>query len=82
MQWKKSYDRRPLLTTVADKVKVREYVIHKLNKNVMPEILWTGKNPENILFEELPNSFVIKTNYGLRTNIIIKDKSNINRTNK
>lgn len=79
IQWKKLYDRRPLLTTVADKVKVREYAKDKLNIDIMPKVLWVGNSPKDIPFEKLPNDFVIKTNHGSGTNIIVKDKTKINK---
>lgn len=79
MQYKKLYDRRELVTNVADKVKVREYSYNKLDIDIMPEILWIGKNPENIPFNALPNTFVIKTNHGSSTNIIVENKEEIDQ---
>jgi len=77
VQWKKLYDRRPLLTLAADKYRVREYVREKLGEDLLTKIYWAGEDPREIPFEGLPNSFVIKTNHGCGTNIIVKDKSQL-----
>ena len=74
MQWKKLYDRRNLLTQVADKIELRKYAADKLGADIMPRILWEGPSPDNIPFAILPDQFVIKTNHGSGTNIIVKDK--------
>src|SRR5699024_4188268 len=79
MQYKKLYDRRELLTTVADKITLREYAQEKLGTDITPEILWIGKDPKKIPFNKLPNAFVIKTNHGTGTNLIIKNKETINQ---
>lgn len=79
INWIKLYDRRPIMTKLADKYAVREYVKEKLGEKYLIPLLWSGKNPEDIPFDELPNSFVIKTNHASGTNIIVKNKSELNR---
>ena len=78
IQYKKLYDRRDLLTQSADKIEVKKISYKKLKKNITPNILWEGKSPKDIPFSNLPNSFVIKTNHGSGTNIIVKSKANLN----
>lgn len=78
VQYKKLYDRREKVMQVADKVLIRDYSKMILNKDIMPELYWVGESPEDIPFETLPEKFVIKTNHGAGTNIIIYNKKNIN----
>ncbi|MGI6537803.1 MAG: ATP-grasp fold amidoligase family protein [Caldicoprobacterales bacterium] len=75
----KIYDRRPIMTDLADKYKVRDYVKQKLDSSFLIPLLWAGDNPDDIPFDALPESFVIKTNHASGTNIIVKDKNNINK---
>jgi len=78
LQWKKLYDRRPLLTLAADKYRVRKYVEEKVGDNILTKLLWVGENPKEIPFDALPESFVIKTNHGGAMNILVEDKSQVN----
>jgi len=73
-QWKKLYDRRSLLTQVADKIELRKYAVDKIGMDIMPKIFWEGPSPDVIPFAILPDQFVIKTNHGSGTNIIVTDK--------
>ncbi len=57
------YDRNPLLTTLEDKYKAREYVLSKGVCKV-PELLWwSTERPVSIPWEELPERYVVKTNH-------------------
>lgn len=78
LQWKKLYDRRPLLTLAADKYRVRNYVEDKVGDHILTKLLWVGENPKEIPFDALPESFVIKTNHGGAMNILVDDKSQLN----
>jgi len=56
-------DRNPLLVTLEDKYKAREYVLSKGACKV-PELLWWSTDrPVNIPWSELPKRYVIKTNH-------------------
>ncbi|NLJ19270.1 ATP-grasp fold amidoligase family protein [Globicatella sulfidifaciens] len=79
MQYKKLYHRSERYTTVADKIKLRDYAYEKLNTDLTPEILWIGKDPQEIPFDKLPNAFVIKTNHGIGTNLIVTNKHELNQ---
>jgi len=78
IQYKKLYDREIITSDIADKIKVRNYVKDKLGKDIMPEILWIGTNPNDIPFDKLPNEFVVKANHGSGTNLIVKNKMELN----
>ena len=78
-QWMKLYDQSDIKALYSDKYEVRKHIINTIGDNyLIPLIKINGKdhfdNPEEIDFNLLPNSFVIKCNHGSHYNIIIKDK--------
>lgn len=62
-------------TRLADKVGVRDYVRECGFADNLTKLYGVWENVEDIDFDALPQSFVIKTNNGSATNILIKDKS-------
>jgi hypothetical protein len=72
-------DRRPLLVTLSDKIKMRNYIAAKIGPQVLNNILWLGKDPSTIPFHDLPESFVIKTNHASGFVRVVTDKSAIKR---
>lgn len=79
IQWLKIYDSTELKTNCADKILVRNYVKEKLGKDICIPLLGVFNNFNDINFNILPNSFVIKCNHGCGMNIIIKDKNKLNK---
>lgn len=81
--WKKIHDRNPLLTITADKYKVREYIRLALGNETANEILvpllYVGRNPQKIPFENLPDAYIIKTNHASKTNIFIEPNNPANK---
>ena len=80
MQWLKLYNRNPLYTTLVDKFAVKDYVGQKIgNEYIIPTIgVWT--RAEDIVFDDLPNQFVLKTTNGGGGSVIIcKDKSTFDK---
>ncbi len=73
--WKKIFDRNPLLPVVADKYRVREYLVSKLGKKsaeaILVPLIWAGDDPENIPFADLPADYALKANHGSRMNLIV-----------
>ena len=67
-------------TNIADKIKLHEYSIAKLGKDICVQILKIYHSVEEISFEELPNKFALKCNHGSAMNIICNNKSNLNIT--
>lgn len=65
-------------TRLADKVRVREYVEECGFKDHLTKLYGVYTHANEIDYDKLPNSFVLKTNHGSATNILVKDKSNIN----
>lgn len=79
LQWIKLYDRNPLMPKCCDKYAVRSYVEEKGCGNILNELIWEGKNPEEIPFNKLPKQCVIKVTHGSTFNIVCTDTSKLNR---
>ena len=66
-------------TELADKYKVRKYVEEICGSGFCPKLLGIYHSSREIPFDVLPNQFVLKTNNGCASNIIVKDKNIINK---
>lgn len=77
IQWLKLYDRRPEYTQMVDKYAVKEYVSRVVGEKYIIPTLGIWNRPEDIEWEKLPDSFVLKTTHGGgNTGVVIcKDKS-------
>ncbi len=78
MQWEKLNNLNPLKTTLSDKYLVREWVINKIGSEYLIPLLGVWNSFNEINFNTLPDQFVLKTNHGSGTNLIIKNKNEIN----
>lgn len=78
MQWAKIYDNNLIKTKLSDKYAVREWVREKLDESYLIPLLGSWTNADDIDFTTLPEKFVLKTNNGSGTNIVVKDKSKLN----
>lgn len=79
LQWIKLYDRNPLMPKCVDKYTVRDYVKSVGCEEILNELYWEGFNPEDIPYDALPNQFVIKVTHGSTFNIIVTDKSKLDK---
>ena len=79
MAWLQINDNAELRAKCADKIKVHEYSIEKLGKDICVPIIKVYDNPNEIDFSELPDKFVLKCNHGYAFNIICRDKSKLNQ---
>ncbi|WP_299128704.1 ATP-grasp fold amidoligase family protein [uncultured Winogradskyella sp.] len=74
INWLKLYNRRDIHTLVADKYRVRDYVIEKIGEKYLIPLLLHTNNPKSLSPENLPNSsFIIKTNHDSSGGLIVKD---------
>ncbi len=71
--YKRLYDRRPLLTMVADKVGVRDYVAAKIGAQQLTTVCQICASPEEITYDRLPREFVIKASRGTAMTYIARD---------
>jgi hypothetical protein len=79
--WKKLNDRNPLLPITADKLRVRKFLVQELGEEeaarILIPLLWSGRDPDEIPFETLPASYIVKATQGSGWNILVRngDKS-------
>lgn len=66
------------LNKYADKYKVRDYVSEKIGSDHLIKNYFCKKRITVNDLKELPDSFVLKTTLGSGTNLIIKNKKNVN----
>jgi hypothetical protein len=71
--------RDPRLTLLSDKLRVREFVAQRIGPEYLVPLLWTGQDPSDIPFDRLPARFVIQANHGCGYNVIVSDKSRLDR---
>ena len=83
IQWRMLYGDNPLYVSCTDKVAVRDW-IDELKKSGRIDDLkcpgWYGvyDDPDELNFDELPDSFVLKSNHGSAQILICTDKKSIN----
>lgn len=73
-----TYYKNPLIVQCADKYLVRKYVEDCGCGEILNELYGIYDNVDDIDFDTLPNSFVLKCNYGAKMNIICPDKTKLN----
>lgn len=79
IQWMKLYDSTPLKTRLADKYLVRDLVKEKIGEEYLIPLLGAWEKFDDIDFDKLPDKFVLKANHGCGWNIIVKDKSKLDK---
>ncbi|WP_196808092.1 ATP-grasp fold amidoligase family protein [Butyrivibrio sp. AE3006] len=78
IQWSKLNRRDPIITDLADKVKVREWVKGRIGEEyLIPTVGDVYSSADEIDFDGLPDRFVIKANHGCGYNIVVNDKNNL-----
>ena len=74
IQWLKLYDNIPIKTTLTDKLLVRDWIKNEIGEQYLKPLLQVCNSFDEINFDNLPDSFVIKCNHGCKWQFIIKDK--------
>ncbi len=77
LQWYKRHYRDPLMTTLADKLAVRGYLEARGHGRLLNELYGVYDRPEEIDFDRLPESFVLKATHGSNMNIICRDRKHL-----
>lgn len=72
------YGTDPLIRRCADKFGVRSYLEEKGCTDILVPLIATYNSVDEINWEALPQSFVMKWNFGCGFNIICRDKSSLN----
>ena len=78
IQWSKFYNNDPLRSTLSDKLLVREWIEERIGSDYLIPLLGVYSAVDEISYNNLPDSFVLKTNNASGTNIVVSDKSKIN----
>lgn len=79
MQWRKIYYQDKRMTEYSDKILVRDYVKNIIGEEYLIPLLGEWESFDEIDFNLLPNSFVLKTNHGSGTNIIVNNKNEFDK---
>ena len=78
INWLKFNSDTSLWPLLADKYRVREYIESKGLGHTLNKLYGVWENPDEIDFDKLPNSFVLKSNNGYATVLIVRDKEKLN----
>ncbi len=73
------YDRDPLIPLTTDKVAVRDYVAAKAGTEILLPQFGVWDRAEDIPWDALPNSFALKGSHGWQMNLLVHDKSALDR---
>ena len=79
LQWLKVYFHPPILNQLVDKYAVRAYVEEKIGSSYLNELYQVCDGFDEIDFEALPESFVVKGTHGSNMHMIVKDKNTLNK---
>ena len=77
--WLKLYYNDPLISIACDKAAMKEYVDKVLGTGYTVPIIKKYKSVFDINFDELPNKFALKVNWATGCNVIVRDKTKINK---
>lgn len=78
MQWAKLFFNPEIKTVLSDKYQVRQWIKDRIGEEYLIPLIGVWEDPEDIDFEALPDSFVLKPNSGSGNVEVVPDKSKIN----
>ena len=73
-------DRNPLIPLTLDKVRVRDWVAERIGADCLVPLVGVWQRAQDIPWNDLPASFVAKTNHGCAYNLLVADKAKQDRT--
>lgn len=79
LQWLKINDRNAIYTKLVDKYEVRESISSLIGKDYLIPLIDVYDNFDEIDFDDLPNSFVLKCTHDSGGVVICKDKSKFDK---
>ncbi len=74
LAWYKLYYRRAIMTQLADKHAVRQYLIDRGHGGILNELYGVYDRAEDVPFDALPEAFVLRTTHASGWNVICKEK--------
>jgi len=72
-----TYYNNDIVTMCVDKYRIREYLKEKHMEEILPQLYGVYRSEKEIIWDELPQSFVIKCNHGCGYNILCGDKDQL-----
>ncbi|HYR70939.1 MAG TPA: ATP-grasp fold amidoligase family protein [Candidatus Acidoferrum sp.] len=75
LHWMMLYYRPPLMSQLADKYAVRPYVAERVGPHILNELYGAWDRVGDIDFSGLPDTFVLKVNWGWRMNLFCRDRA-------
>ena len=75
LQWLKLYDRKPEYTDLVDKIKAKTIVGERIGTNHIVPMYGEWEKVDDIPFNALPDSFVLKCNHDQGSVVIVPDKN-------
>ncbi len=79
LNWLKNHYRKQVFTQMVDKYEVKKLVAEKIGEEYVVPCYGVWDRFENIDFEKLPESFVLKTTNDSSGTIVVNDKSQLDR---
>lgn len=80
LAWMRLYDQNPLYIQLVDKIAVRDYVRERVGEDILIPQYGVWERPEDIDFDSLPDSFVLKCNHESGFVVLCRDKSKLDKT--
>lgn len=81
LQWLKLNNRQPVYSQMVDKFEVREYISNKLGEEfLIPLVGGPWSSFDEIDFDSLPDSFVLKCTHDSASVVICEDKKNFDKS--
>jgi hypothetical protein len=77
IQWLKLFDQSDTVILCSDKIAVRSFISDRIGSDFLPAIYQIQKRFEDLNIDELPKSFVIKTNHDSGTVLLVKNKADL-----
>ena len=77
IQWRKLHGLTPEMARLSDKYAVRKWVADRIGDEYLVSLFGRWAQAADIDFDALPQEFVLKTNNGSSTNIIVRDRSKL-----
>jgi hypothetical protein len=79
INWLKLFDQSEEHVRCSDKIRVRDYVRERVGDKYLTNLYQTCDAFDEIDFDRLPNSFVIKTNHDSGGVVLVRDKFNFDK---
>lgn len=78
LQWLKLYDRKPIYSKMVDKYEAKKYVESIIGKDYIIPTIKVWDSVEDINFDQLPDSFVLKCTHNSHCLVICRNKEELN----